>query len=566
MRNRIRFVAVCVILFAFLLFAKLYSLQIIHAQQFADLADHQYQRPANAFDRGTIYFSDKDGSLISAATLKTGFILAINPTVIQKVNAIDSDYARLAPYLTIGLDEFYAKASLASSTYQELEKRIDDDTGAKIDALNLPGVNLYKDKWRYYPGGDLAAQVLGFMGYKGNVLAGRYGLESEFDSTLARSDGDVYANFFVEAFSNLKKTAENGGPQLEGDVVTTIEPRTQAYLETMIKKVNDQYSSQKTGAIIMNPKTGDIYAMGLYPTFDPNNFSTVSDPAVFQNDLVEGVYEMGSIIKPLTMSAGIDLGKVTASTTYNDKGFVTANGHSVYNFDKKGRGVITLQTAISQSLNTGFAFVVSQIGNKALADYFTSFGFGQKTGVDLPNEGTGLISNLKSPRDLEYITASFGQGIAMTPMEVLRAFSAIANGGMMVTPHVVKQINYRVGISKEPSLSPSVQVMKRSTAEAVTNMMIYNVDNALLHGKAKDPHYSVAAKTGTAQIAENGSYAADRYLHSFVGYLPAHDPKFLVFIYTVNPRGVDYASETLAPPFIDLSKFLINYYQLPPDR
>jgi len=275
---------------------------------------------------------------------------------------------------------------------------------------------------------------------------------------------------------------------------------------------------------------------------------------------------MGSIIKPFTMSAGIDLGEVSASTTYDDKGFVTANGKTIYNFDKVGRGVITLQTALSQSLNTGFAYVTSVIGDKALATYFRRFGFGEKTGIDLPNEATGLIDNLNSPRDIEYYTASFGQGIAMSPIEVIRGYSAIANQGKMVTPHVVTQINYRLGISKAPSLPPDVQVISPATANAVTTMMIYNVDNALLQGKASDPHYSVAAKTGTAQIAINGTYSPDKFLHSFVGYLPARDPKFLVFIYTINPKGVAFASETLAQPFIDLTKFLINYYQLQPDR
>ena len=563
-RTRIRIVAVCVLLFASLLFVKLYSLQIVHYQDFADRADRQYQRPSDAFDRGTIYFSDKDGGLISAATLKTGFILALNPKIIQKNNSADAVLGKLQKYLDLDTEEFYAKSS-ASSTYQELLKRLDQEIGEKIAKEKIPGVLLFKDKWRYYPGGELAAHTLGFMAYKGDELAGRYGLERTYDSVLSRKNDDVYANFFVEIFSNIKKTAQNGA-QLEGDVVTSIEPRTQAFLESAVKDINNQYSSEKTGAIIMNPKTGEIYAMSLYPTFNPNTFNEENNVNVFQNDLVEGVHEMGSIIKPLTMATGIDLNKVTASTTYNDLGHVEANGKTVYNFDKKGRGVITLQYALSKSLNTGFAFVVSKVGNKALSDYFTSFGLGEKTKIDLPNEGTGLISNLKSPRDIEYITASFGQGIAMTPIEIVRAFSAIANGGMLVRPHVVKEIKYRVGLSKLVDTEPPLQVMKKTTSEAVTKMMVYNVDNSLLDGKAKNPRYAVAAKTGTAQIAESGAYAEDRFLHSFVGYLPAYDPKFLVFIYTINPRGVSYASETLAKPFIELSKFLINYYQLPPDR
>ncbi len=562
-RTRIRIVAVCVLLFASLLFIKLYSLQIVHYQDFADRADRQYQRPSDAFNRGTIYFSDKDGGLISAATLKTGFILALNPKIIQKNNSADSVLLKLQKYIDIDSEEFYAKSS-ASSTYQELLKRLDQEIGEKIAKEKIPGVLLFKDKWRYYPGGELAAHALGFMAYKGNELAGRYGLERTYESTLSRKNDDVYANFFVEVFSNIKKTATSGG--LEGDIVTSIEPRTQSFLESTVKGISNQYASEKTGAIIMNPKNGEIYAMSLYPTFNPNSFSEESDVGVFQNGLVEGVYEMGSIIKPLTLAVGIDLNKVTASTSYNDIGYIESNGRKMYNFDKKARGVITLQYALSKSLNTGFAYVVNKVGNKALADYFTSFGLGEKTKIDLPNEGTGLINNLKSPRDIEYITASFGQGIAMTPIEVVRAFSAIANGGKLVRPHMVKEIKYRVGLSKLTDTEPPLQIIRKETSEAVTKMMVYNVDNSLLDGKAKNPRYAVAAKTGTAQIAESGAYAEDRFLHSFVGYLPAHDPKFLVFVYTINPRGVNFASETLAKPFIELTKFLINYYQLPPDR
>ncbi len=542
-------------------------MQIIHSDDFIERADRQYQRPSNAFDRGTIFFSDKDGNLVSGATLKTGFIISINPKILQQSDIVDDTYVKLSALLPdLDMDDFYFRATKPNDPYEEIRKHVDEETGKKIAELKLKGVSLFKDKWRYYPGGNLASHVLGFMSYKGDEMAGRYGLESYYDDVLSRKSESVYANFFVEIFSDIKKTVKDG-ESLEGDIVTSIEPRTQAYLENTIRDITKQYSSERTGAIIINPKNGEIYAMAMNPTFNPNDFKDVNDPAVFVNNLVENVQEMGSIMKPFTMAVGVDLGKVTASTTYNDTGSISADGRTIYNFDKKGRGSITLQYALSKSLNTGFAYIVNKVGNKALGDYFTKFGFGEKTGVDLPNEAKGLIDNMvKSPRDIEHITASFGQGIAVSPVEVVRAFSAIANGGKLVTPHIVKRIDYRLGFSKDVNVPPQVQVMKQSTSEAVTKMMIYNVDNSLLDGKSKNPRYTVAAKTGTAQIAENGAYAEDRFLHSFVGYLPATDPKFLVFIYTINPRGVSFASETLAKPFIDLSKFLISYYQLSPDR
>lgn len=547
-----------------MLFVKLYMVQIVNYDEFQERADRQYQKPADAFNRGTIYFSDRTGSLISAATLKTGFLITINPKILQKSGNIDAIYEKISAVTPLQYDEFVAQASKVNDTYEEVKKRASEEEGKAVAALKIPGVSVFKDKWRYYPGGTLAAHVLGFMGYKGDEISGRYGLERQYNDTLSRTSGEVYVNFFAEMFSNLKKTVTS--EDFEGDVVTTIEPRTQAYIENVLKNISTQYNPEKTGAILIDPRTGEIHAMALYPTFDPNSFKDEKSVVVFRNDLVESVYEMGSIVKPLTLAAGVDQDKVHASSTYNDTGSVSADGRTIWNFDKKGRGTITLQYALSKSLNTGFAYIVKRVGNKTFAEYLHKFGLGEKTGIDLPNEGKGLLDNLKSPRDIEYITASFGQGIAMSPIEVTRAFSAIANGGKMIHPHVVKRVNYKVGFSKEITPPEPLRIIKESTADEIKGMMVYNVDNSLLDGKAKNPRYAIGAKTGTAQIAERGSYSEDRYLHSFVGFLPAQDPQFVVFMYIVNPRGVNYASETLAKPFIDLTKFLINYYQIPPDR
>ncbi len=567
MRNRIRFISICTLLVSLLFFAKLYSLQVIHASDFAQRADRQYQRPSNAiFDRGTIFFSDKAGTVISGATLKSGFTLVINPTVLQKNGNTEAIYEKINAILPMDHVAFLNRAAKQSDTYEEISKKVEDDVGKRISTLAFPGVSLYQEKWRYYPGNDLAAQTLGLMGFKGNDYSGRYGLERYYNEVLSRNSDGVYVNFFAEVFSDIRKTVA-AGESLEGDIVTTIDPDTQTYLQGTLNGILKKYSSESAGGIIMNPKTGSIYAMALTPTFNPNDLSKVGDPAIFRNDLVESVYEMGSVIKPLTMAVGIDTGKVTASTTYNDAGTITLDKKTISDFDKKPHGVTTLQVAMAQSLNLGFAFVANKVGNQALSDYFYKFGLGEKTGIDLPNEASGIVDNLKSPRDVEHATASFGQGIAMTPIETARALSVIANGGYLVTPHVVKQINYRLGYSKTVAPAKGEQVIKEQTSRDVTTMLVNDVDNVLLQGKAKNPRYTVAAKTGTAQIAApGGGYYDDKYLHSFVGWFPAYDPKFFVFMYTINPRGVQYSSETLAQPFVDLTKYMINYYQIPPDR
>jgi cell division protein FtsI/penicillin-binding protein 2 len=210
--------------------------------------------------------------------------------------------------------------------------------------------------------------------------------------------------------------------------------------------------------------------------------------------------------------------------------------------------------------------VVKQMGNDAFTKYMYNYGLGSTTGIDLPNEGHSLVSNLDSPRDLEHAQASFGQGIALTPIETVRALSVLANGGTLINPHLVKEIDYKIGTKKTISFPPGPQIIKPETSKEISRMLTEVVDTALMNGTVKLPNYSVAAKTGTAQIATSGGYYADRYLHSFFGYFPSYNPRFLVFLYTYYPKNVEYASETLTPTFIDMVKFLINYYQIPPDR
>lgn len=562
--TRIRIVSAGVVLVALLIVTKLYFVQIMSGDVFADKADRQYTRPVGGvFNRGSIFFRARNGTEIAAATLKVGYTVALNPKLLKDKEAA---YAALSKIIEIDRQAFMEKASRRDDPYEEIAKRIPEEKAKLIDAEDIAGVNIYKEKWRSYPGETLAAHVLGFVGFKGDELAGRYGLESYYDSTLARVEDAVYVNFFAEVFSGVNRALTDTGTA-EGDIVSTIEPNVQAYLEKQLAAVQGKFSSKLSGGIVMDPKTGEIVAMAAAPTFNPNSFQSEKSVGVFTNPLVQNVYEMGSIVKPLTMAAGIDSGAVTAKTTYYDEGFLTMNGKTIYNFDKKGRGTVSMQEVLSQSLNTGVSFVVRKMGNEKSANYMRAFGLGERTGIDLPNEAKGLIDNLKSPRDIEHATASFGQGIAITPIETIRALGALANGGTLVTPHVVRAIEYKAGFSKIVEYPAGKLAIASSTAREVSRMLTEVVDKALLEGKYKNEHYSVAAKTGTAQIAApGGGYYEDRFLHSFFGYFPSYDPRYIVFLYTVEPQGEQYASHTLTEPFMNLSKFLINYYEVPPDR
>jgi len=403
------------------------------------------------------------------------------------------------------------------------------------------------------------------LAYKDNSLIGQYGLERYYNSILSKPEDESYVNFFAEVFSNIRDTISNTN---KGDIVTTIEPSVQYTLESELEKTLKEWNADQAGGIIMNPKTGEIYAIAGLPDFDLNNFKSVPEVSVYRNPIVENVFEFGSVIKPLVMASAINEGVITPETTYFDSGSVVVDKKTINNFDKKGRGLATMQTVLDQSLNTGMVFVENKLGHTKFSSYMKSYGIGEKTGIDIPNETSGLISNLNSPRNIEYANASFGQGIALTPIEAIRAFSVIANGGNLITPHLVKEIKYDNGLSKTidyPVIKENL--LKKETTDTVTKMLIH-VFESYGSGSYKLNNYSVATKTGTAQVAqENGKgYYTDRHMHSFFGYFPAYDPKFIVFLFLKNPKQINYASQTLIPPFVNITKFILNYYNVPPDR
>lgn len=495
---RVRVGALLCVVVAVVIVSKLYLLQIVHGTTYAAKAEAQATAPQALLDRGTIYFSTKDGELVAAATLTN-----------------------------------------ASSTVARL-----------------------------YPGKDLAAQTLGFVAYNNDTtLKGRYGLERYYEEVLGRSGESTYANFFVELFGTVRSALQGGFEQ--GDVITTIEPTVQLELQKLLKNYDAKWNSTLSGGIVMDPHTGEIVAMALNPTFDLNHFRTEGDVTLYGNHMVEKVYEMGSIIKPLTMAAGLDSGTVTPTSTYNDTGCMELDQKRICNFDGGARGVVPMQEVLSQSLNLGSAYVATTMGGTLMREYFLNrYKLGEETGIDLPAEVHGLTDNLNSKNKIEYATAGFGQGIAITPVETVRALATLANGGKLVTPHLARSIHYSSGINRDLGWGEPQQVLRQETAATVSRMLTTVVDEALAGGQVKLEHYSVAAKTGTAQIAnpEGGGYYTDRYLHSFFGYFPSHDAKFLVFLFAYEPKGAAYSSQTWALPFREMAQFLINYYQIPPDR
>ena len=571
LQNRLRLLSLLIFMFALLLAGKLYLVQIVSGEDLEARAEHQYIASANYFDRGSIFFTTKDGTSVPAAGLKTGFILHINPELLGQRADLEDIYETVNIIVPIDKEDFFTKVGKQNDPYEELAKRLPADIAEEIKALKITGLAVAKERWRFYPGETMAAHTIGLIGYRGNELAGRYGLERFYEPVLKRGEDGAFVNFFAEIFSNIK-SAVRETESLEGDVITTIEPSVQAFLESELVKVSAKYSSDFSGGVVINPKTGEIFAMALTPTFDPNFPANERDSSIFRNNFVEDRYEMGSILKALTVAIGLDSGAITARTVYNDPGCMTLNTRTFCNYDLKSHGAsVSMQTVLSKSLNTGAAFIVSRVGSVNFSNHMLRFGLDTITGIDLPNEGKSLVSNLRTSRDLEPAQASFGQGIALTPIATVRALSALANGGTLITPHLAKEIRYSLGPTKTlsyPDESERERVISLETSAEISRMLTEVTDRSLREGRVRLENYSIAAKTGTAQIAKSGGegYYDDRYLHSFFGYFPSYEPEFLIFLYTYYPKDVQYASETLTDTFINTTKFLINYYNIPPDR
>lgn len=562
---RIKFLFVSLLFLAVLFSWRLFFLQIVKGEEYAERVDRQYLRSARTFfNRGSIFFSAKNGNLVPAATLRQEFILTINP---RQINNPEKVLELLEEIVDIDdKEEFVKRANRKESAYEEIIYSLTEAEAEEIGQMNIKGVYLFKEKKRFYPGDSLGSHVIGFMAFQDQEYAGRYGLEKYYQNVLSRQDTGSFNSFFAEVFLN-KEIPEEVESDKQGDIILTIEPTIQGQLENRLSELVDRYSAEEAGAIVMDPRTGAIIAMASNPDFSPGG--RVTDISVLPNPLVERVFEMGSVIKPLTLAAGFNEGIINSNSTYYDAGEIVINNRRIMNHDKKVRGVVDMQTVIDQSLNTGAIYVMRLVGMDKFRDYMLNrYGLGEESGIDLPDEIRSLTGNLSSNREVEYATASFGQGIALTPIATIRAFAVLANGGYLVKPHVVKAVRTINEGVRESTPYLGKKVLDVKATDEITTMLIKAVDESLLGGGIKLPHHTVAGKTGTAQMpSKTGKgYDPDRYLHSYFGYYPAYEPRFITLFYLINPKDVRFASDSIAPVFMDFAQFIINYYELPPDR
>ena len=525
-------------------------------------------------DRGTIFLTDKEGRKHLVASTHFGYNLNISPLELGDAEEI---YEHLNEEISIEREQFFASATKnTSDEYESIKKDIPESLKLRleqrIERYGLKGVWLEPFKKRIYPHDSLAAHVIGFVATDENdVTKGQYGIENIFDSVLSIANKTVKGTGtrIIEEVEGVN-TADSYSA---GNVVLTVDIEVQAELEEQLKNIQRSWSAEKVGGIILDPNTGAVRAMAAVPTFNPNTFNKVENYAIFNNPNLQDVYEMGSVFKALTVAIALDSGKVSPFDTYTDSGSVVIEGRTISNYDGRGRGRnVGIQTILSQSLNTGAIFLQQKTGSALYKGYFDAFRFDDVTRIDLPKEVPGLVDNLRTGGEVEFATASYGHGIAVTPISTVRAFAAIANGGFIIEPYVVEEIQHprRGGIItgvENRFERERKRVFSRETTEQTTEYLVRAYDRGVLGGTLRNPRYTIAAKTGTAQLVnpETGKYAEGKFLHSFFGYFPADNPRYIVFLFAVNPKA-EFASTTLAKPFSMLTNFLIEYYAIPPNR
>ncbi len=548
---------------------KLFTIQVINHEKYLLLSDRQFITNTDTlFDRGSIYFTDKNGIRMSAAGIKTGYKVAIIP---RDVNITEKEYYFTKLHSAVGLtrEKFDNAFKNPKDSYEELLTKISKEDASKVKTLKLKALRVYVEKWRAYPGKSLGSQMIGFIsdGEDGQNL-GRYGLEREYEPILSRKNKNLYINFFAEMFSDITSLFEEE-KGYNGDLTTSIEPNVQIELANVLSRIMTTWNAESASGVIMDPRTGEIYALDSSPNYDPNNFRLVSDYSTFMNPIVEGVYEMGSIVKPIIMAIAIDTHGVSAGTKYFDKGYVEVSDRTIRNYDKLGRGWVTMYEVLVQSLNTGMVFAVSHVDKSKLKNYLEKFGLFEKTGIDLPNEGKTITQDLSFNNEVAYANMSFGQGIAVSPISIIRAMSVIANGGFLITPHIVKSISYANGMEQiiDYPYKNTGSIIEDGTQQTIIEMMRGVSDVTLKKFSKVVKDYTIAAKTGTAQIPHpNGGYYTDRNMHSLIGFFPSTKPRFIMYMNVRYPKGAKFSAETLGEPFMYMAQYLLNYYKVEPDR
>jgi cell division protein FtsI/penicillin-binding protein 2 len=450
----------------------------------------------------------------------------------------------------------------AGSVWELLAKNLSVQDRDEIESYQIEGLGFEQQPQRFYPEASMSAHVLGFTG---SDAAGRpkgyFGVEGYYDRELRgvagrlRQEEDAGGNpILVGSFQEVE-------PQPGRDVVVTIDRYVQALVETELKKALEKYGAAGGEAVIMDPGDGSIIASASFPNYDPNEFGKF-DPKVYPNPAISQTYEPGSTFKVLVMAAALNEGAVTSETKCDDCGGPVSIGkYLIRTWDGKYRQEVNMTDTIIHSDNTGMVFAGRKLGAEKLVEYLGKFGIGKATGIDLAEEAAPGLREKWG--EIDVATASFGQGVAVTSMQMLRAVGAIANGGVVTVPHVARSIIDR-GVEKKVEVKTGERVISKKTAAEITEMMV----GAVVEGEAKfaaPKGYRIAGKTGTAQIPVAGHYDSEKTIASFVGFAPADNPKFVMITKLREPTSSPWGSETAAPLWFSIAKKLLLYWGIAPE-
>ena len=542
-----RFRLLALLLFFILLYSalafKIYDLQVTRGNYYTARSESQSRLAGFlAAKRGNIYFTDKNNNVIPAAINKKFPVIFSIP---KEISDPAGAARQVAQALDLNEEKLVFSFSKPSDPYEPILKKATEEQVEKIRQLNSPGIYIDQEDSRFYPFDGLAAQVLGFLAptAENSEITGKYGIEELFDRALSGRIGKLEKDKIT--------------PPVHGEnIILSLDPNIQTRAEDILNNLIEKFNAEGGSVIVQDPKTGKILALGNYPSFNPNNYSEFK-LSNFSNPSAQAIYEPGSVFKIITMAAGIDSNKIAPDTTYTDTGSVTLNGRTMKNWDLEKHGPygrVTMTEVIERSINTGAVFAQRQTGKDIFYKYVSDFGFSQPTGIELPGEVAGDLRNLKSSfRDINFATASFGQGVAVTPLGLIRAFSGIANGGVMLHPTILAD--------HEPKIFR--RAISSETAKKLTDMMVSAVRKAQI---AQIPKYDIAGKTGTAQIPDltRGGYL-EKFIHTYIGFAPAYNPRFVILLKLDKPQA-ELAGLTVVPAFRELAEFILNYYNIPPDH
>jgi cell division protein FtsI/penicillin-binding protein 2 len=551
--------------------ARLFYLQIVRYDYFrlqaATAQKRSYEIPA---ERGRILAYDGQE--------KTPLVLnEVQPTVFvdqRYVKNVDATAEKLQQILG-GNTEEIKKTLDGDSAYVVLKNRITREQATKIKDEELAGIGLNDRTYRVYPEATLGSQLLGFVNAEGK---GQYGLEEAIDDDLSGEDGVLEA---VTDINNVPLTTNEDNvikPAQDGkEVVLTIDVNIQRYVEDALKKGVEASGGQEGSAVVIDPNTGAVKAMANYPTYNPEKIDEVKDYGVFSNKVVTEAYETGSGVKVFTMAAGVNEGKVTKDTTFYDSGEVQVEDRLIENSDG-GLGTISMTRVIQNSINTGVVFVLNQLGGgsineqarQTLHKYFVDkFGFGAATGIAQANEASGTIIGPNDPdgNNVRYANMTFGQGMTVTMLQMVSAVSSLINGGDYYQPYLVDgTVNENNEFNQNQPNKVRSDIISDQTSADVREMML-SVVNSGGGISAKREGYQIGGKTGTAQVIEDsGLYSEDREVGSFIGFGASSKNDYVIMTRVVEPTIGGYAGTAAAAPiFADISNFLIDYYQIPPN-